>query len=83
MGAMHQQFVGLNPAAPQARSPAADPVFEPPQVFMLVPQQFARLAAALSDALGQLDELIDGLLACEPRDVVGHQFAQLRLRFAR
>ena len=40
------------------------------QVLVLVPERLARLAAALADALGELDHLIDRLLAVESHDVV-------------
>ena len=42
---------------------------------MLVPERLAGLAAALADAVGELDHLVDGLLAVEPHDVLERQAA--------
>ena len=50
---------------------------QPAQVFVLVPERLAGLAAALADALGQLDHLVDRLLAVEPHDVVERQPAHV------
>ena len=41
------------------------------------------LAAALADPLGELDHLVDGLLAVEPHDVVEGQLAAVGLGLAR
>src|ERR1043165_9800254 len=52
-----------------------DALVQTAKVFVLVPERVARLAAAFLDALGQLDHLIDGLLAVEPHDVVEAELA--------
>ena len=50
---------------------------------MLVPERLARLAAALADPVGELDHLVDGLLAVEPHDVVEGQLCGGRPRSRR
>ncbi len=50
---------------------------------MLVPERLARLAAALADPLGELDHLVDGLLAVEPHDVLERQLPAVCLGLAR
>ena len=49
---------------------------------MLVPERLARLAAALANPLGELDHLIDRLLAVEPHDVVEDHLLDLLVGLA-
>ena len=63
---------GGDRAAGEPGGAAADVLFQPAQVFVLVPERLVRLAAALADPLGELDHLVDRLLAVEPHDVVEH-----------
>ena len=49
---------------------------------MLVPKRDLRFAAALADALGKLDHLVDGLLAVEAHHVVLKQLADVGLGLA-
>ncbi len=72
-GPMDEQVVGLDCLLPQPVEPILDPQVEPTEVFVLVPERFPGLAAPLANSLGELDHLVDGLLAVEVHDVLeGH-----------
>src|ERR1051326_6396793 len=58
-----------------------DVPIEPSKVFVLIPEWVGRFAAALLDALGELDHLINRLLAVQPHDVVVEQTAAFLLVF--
>ena len=68
---------------PQAVDPVVDANVQPAEVFVLVPERLLRLAAALADALGELDHLVDRLLAVEPHDVLEGQLPAIGLGLAR
>ena len=50
---------------------------------MLVPERLLGVAAALADAIGELDHLVDGLLAVEPHDVLEREPPAVVLGLAR
>ena len=81
-GAVDQELVGPDAAGPEPLDPLADPPVEPAQVFVLVPERLARLAAALANPIGQLDHLIDRLLAVQAHDVFVGQALDVGLVFA-
>jgi hypothetical protein len=49
---------------------------------VFVPERFLGGAAAILDARGELDHLVDGLLAVETHDIVEAKLAALNLRLA-
>ena len=79
---MDQQLVGPDLAAAQSREPVADPLVEPAEVLVFVPQRLLRAAAALGNPLRQLDHLEDCLLAVQSHDVVVGQPADIGLALA-
>ena len=81
-GPKDEQIVRRDRARAQPVEAVLDPLVEPAEVFVLVPERFRGLAAPLADALGQLDHLVDGLLAVETHDVVEAKPAGARLGFA-
>ena len=75
--AVHEQLVGRDPPVLSPSMRSRDPQVQSPQIFVLVPQRLARLAAPLADPLGELDHLVDRLLAVKPHDVVEGQAVQI------
>ena len=62
---------------------AADDLHQAVQIALLVVQRIERRAAAAFDFAGQLDHLVDRLLAGEPPDEILDDVAQAPLRFRR
>ena len=81
-GPVDQKLLGPDRAALEPGRAGADVLLQPPQVFVLVPERLARLAASLLDPLGKLDHLVDRLLAVQAHDVVEHQLPDLVVRLA-
>ena len=71
-------------SAPAQRSePAGDAFVQPAQIFVFVPERLARLSAAFANALGELDHLVNRLLAVEPHDVVLQESVHVGFGFTR
>src|SRR5205085_4939211 len=78
-----QEIVGVQRAAAESLDAPGDSLLEPAQILVLIPERLARLAATFPDPVGELNELVDGLLAVQSHDVVGYQLAGLAVRFIR
>ena len=76
-------LVGRDPPGLQIRHAMLDALPQRVEVEILVVERVSRLAAALADLLGQLDHLVDRLLAGEPGDVVLDDRSQLGLALVR
>ena len=79
---MNQQRVGRNQPVLQSGSASIDALVQSAQKFLLVPLWIARLAAALSDPLGDQHHLIDRRLAGQPHDVFHQRWPQFGFAFA-
>src|SRR5262249_22607782 len=71
----YKKIVAAQSALAQTLQARPDTSLQPPQVFAFVVKRLLRLSPALSDALRQLDHLVDGLFAVEPHDVVEAKLA--------
>ena len=70
---MDEQVVGGDRAGPQTGGPRVGVGGESAEVLVFIGQRFGRLSPALANAVGELDHLVDGLLAVEAHDIVGHE----------
>ncbi len=78
-----EEGIGCDRAVREGSGAGADVRLEPPQVFVLVGERIAGLAAALADSLGELNHLIDRLLAVQPHDVVEDEAPEVVARSRR
>ena len=78
---VHEPFHRFHCPRPQAIGSRPNQCIESMKIFVLVPERFARLAAPFLDTIGQLDHLVDSLLAVKAHDVVRHERAHRFIRF--
>src|SRR5439155_15467226 len=57
-------------AAAQTFETISNALVQPPQILVFIPERFAHFSTALVDSLGELDHLVNGLLAVLTHDVV-------------
>ena len=81
--AVDEALIGRDCSAGERGGAGADVRFEAAEVFVLKGQGLIRLAAALADAVGELDHLVDRLLAVQAHDVVEDESAEAFFGFAR
>ncbi|MFM1942451.1 MAG: hypothetical protein RI897_1433 [Verrucomicrobiota bacterium] len=80
--AVDEEVIGLDGAGFESVDSVVDADVEAAEVFVFVPERFLGGAAALFDAIGELDHLVDRLLAVEAHDVVEHQAVERFIRIA-
>src|SRR5262245_9392519 len=80
---MDQEVISLHRMISDPFEARTDPLLQPAQVIMFVPERFFRLAPSLADSVGQLDHLVNGLLPIQPHDVVIEELANALPALAR